>query len=145
MAGFAAASKKLDASNIQLALQQAEDILVAVDKYYYSYCQDPSTAPTLDAALLISQGWVTAAARFTTPISDQDLVPSVTFTAPQKSTVSLTLPSTAKAGGFARAHGAASVSGSTVTISRTPRVYNHAWNGERAVFSRLFSPSDCLI
>ena len=133
------------ATHLDIAKNNIETVLQALDKHYYSYCRDPSSAPTLTIAELINKRHLSSAQIAFTHFSESAMAPSVSWSPPAYIQVSVPAGSSEVAALLAEHLGTATASGSDVIVRRSPRAFQHAMNSERATFSKLFESGSCRI
>lgn len=117
---------------------------MALDKAYYSYCRDPSTAPAIDADLLKSKGWITDP-ELNSPLTAAPISVGLAWGPPAKLHVELTAESSQIADLIIKRWGSGVRTGTQVRIERVPRLYNAQTQHDRASFAALFAPIACTI
>lgn len=131
--------------HLDIAMNNAEAMLQALDKHYYSYCRDPSAAPTLTVARLISDGHLVSNKPALTHFSPSPMTLSVQWSPPAHVQVTIPAGDADTATLLANHIGTAQASGSNVIVRRTPRGFQPALNNDRATFSKLFETTGCRV
>lgn len=142
---FSTISSQRRAAQIEITVLQGNDILRGLDQYYYANCNDPASAPTLTISHLAAERYIQRESQATAPVLSSPIGLSVSFTPPRLIGISLTAESEALARSIQRAFGVGTIAGSTVTIKRTPTLYDVERAADRTTFNGLFTTPNCLI
>lgn len=123
---------------------QGQDVLTALERFYYSYCTDPSEAPALSISTLIDHGFLPSTFSVDTKLIASGPSLSVSFTNPILVRIGYTMGSPGEASALQKSFGTGTVAGNQLTVSRIPRLYDLKMSAERSRFFELFGQSKCL-
>ena len=136
----------LEAQRVKDTVQNADSVLSALERAYFAYCDDPSSAPSITGSMLVNEGFLPSAQYLRTGVSSSAMSVSINFTAPTRVSVVITAKSAAKASAVARQFGkTATVAGPNVTLTKLPQLYDMNMSSSRNTFTQLFHTSSCSL